>query len=177
MSCRKSTSRLSRDSIAGSAKQERPENGRRGRGVKFHKGLQGDYVPAEWAGRNTSGNVVVYGKNLLVACDEYAAVSEKGVIIPDDYSERMTSATETGYCIFALGPEAFRLFDDGTVWTGDKPKVGDRVHFEKYAGQLAKGRDGRTYRIMDYRCIGAGLDLAYLAEIEAEENAAKEAAE
>lgn len=135
----------------------------------FHEGLQGDYVAAYWGGRNTSG-LIVFGKNVLIACDDFAPTTSGGVIIPDNIIEKLTAGTETG-CIFAMGPEAFRLFDDGSRWTGPRPETGHRVYFEKYAGQLAKGRDGHTYRIMDYRCIGAGLDIEYLAELDAEEKA------
>ncbi len=132
----------------------------------LHKGMQGDYVPVHWAGENTSG-LLVYGKNVLVACDRFSQVTAGGVWTPDEHTDKMTAAAETG-CIFAIGPEAFRMFDDGTRWSGDCPKQGDRIYFEKYAGQLAMGVDGMVYRVMDYRAIAAGYDLEYLAKIEVE---------
>ena len=58
-----------------------------------------------------------------------------------------------GYVLPRKG--AFLLNEDMSPWTGERPKPGDRVYIEKYAGKLVKGRDGRTYRIMDYGSIGA----------------------
>ena len=132
----------------------------------FHKGIQGDYIPAFYPGENTSG-LKVFGKNVLLAVDEFSPTSAGGIEFLEDYVEKKTAAAETG-CIFATGPEAFRQFDDGSKWSGDKPELGDRVYFEKYAGLIAKGMDGRTYRIMDYRAIGAGLDKDYVARQQAE---------
>ena len=123
---------------------------------KLIKGLQAEFVPAEWSGTNTSG-LIVYGKNVLVRMDECGDVSSGGVALPMDLIDRMTEAAETG-CIYSLGPEAFHLFEDGVRWTGDKPKPGDRVYLEKFSGLLARGKDGGVYRIMDYRCVAAGLE-------------------
>ena len=124
--------------------------------VKLIKGLQADFVPAHYAGRNTSG-LVVYGKNVLVRMDECSTTTAGGVMLTEDMTEKMSAGAESG-CIYFLGPEAFRLFDDGTRWEGPMPAVGDRVYVEKYAGQVARGRDGHLYRIMDYRCVAGGLD-------------------
>lgn len=117
------------------------------------KGLQADYTPAVWSGKNTSG-LKTFGKNILVLVDECAAVTAGGIMVTDDRAERMTAISTTGVLI-QVGPEAFRLFDDGTVWQGDRPRAGDRIWFEKYAGQLQTGRDGKTYRLMDYRALAA----------------------
>lgn len=131
-----------------------------GGGITFHKGLQGDYLPVQYPGRNVSG-LKPYGKTILVAVDEFATVSAAGVHMIDTHVEKMTASSTSG-CIFALGAEAFRLFEDGTVWKGDVPVVGERVYFERYAGQLVMGHDGKTYRLMDYRAIAAGVDLDYV---------------
>lgn len=120
------------------------------------KGMRADFVPAEYPGRNTSG-FVVYGKNVLVRMDECSPTTAGGILLPEEQVEKMSAGAETG-CIYALGPEAFRLFDDGTVWSGPKPKVGDRIYVEKWSGMLARGRDNAVYRMMDYRCVAGGLD-------------------
>lgn len=116
-------------------------------------GLQAEFVRAEWSGKNTSG-YRVHGKNVLIRMDECAEVRASGTIIPQSTKERMDIASETG-CIYETGPEAFRLFDDGTRWVGDTPKSGDRVVVERYAGTMIKGKDGKIYRMMDYRAIAA----------------------
>lgn len=130
---------------------------------KLIKGLQAEYVPAIYPGANTSG-MKVWGKNVLLRVDECAEQTGGGIHITQDMQERMTEGATTG-CIFALGPEAFRLFDDNSRWTGEHPNVGDRVYFEKYAGTLQRGADGNIYRIVDYRAIAAGIDESYLNEV------------
>lgn len=119
------------------------------------KGLQAEFIPAEWPGENASG-LQVFGKNILVKMDACAKTSAGGVIMLDEMVDRMTEASESG-CIYAVGAAAFRLFDDGHRWEGEKPLVGQRVYVEKYAGVKARGRDGALYRIMDERCIAAAL--------------------
>lgn len=130
------------------------------------KGLQAEFIPAEWSGENTSG-IRVFGKNLLVRMDACSPKSAGGVMLPEDLVDRMTEASESG-CIFAIGPAAFRLFDDGHRWEGDKPTVGERVYVEKYAGVKARGADGALYRIMDERCISGALDAGYVMPLEGE---------
>lgn len=131
--------------------------------VPLYKGEQAEYVPAVYPGKNTSG-LKPYGKNVLVRVDTCSERTSGGIMIVPERVERMTANATSG-CIYYLAPEAFRLFDDGTQWIGDAPKIGDRICFEKYAGQLQQGVDGAPYRIMDYRSIACSFDYDYLAEI------------
>lgn len=117
------------------------------------KGIQAEYVPAKWLGSNTSG-VRVVGKTVLVLMDECSTTTSGGISLPEDMVERMSMASESGVLV-ACAPGAFLLNEDMTPWLGEKPKPGDRVYVEKYAGKLVKGRDGKMYRMMDYGCIGA----------------------
>ena len=117
------------------------------------KGLHADYIPAKWDGNDTSG-VRVVGKTVLVLMDECSSTTKGGIEIPADVVEKMSMAAETGV-LDAVSPGAFLLNEDMTPWTGEKPCAGDRVYIEKYAGKQIKGRDGKTYRIMDYGSIGA----------------------
>ena len=117
------------------------------------KGIQAEYVPAQWSGTDTSG-VRVVGKCVLVLVDECSPKTTGGIDLPDDLIERMSMAAESGVLV-AVSSGAFLLNEDLTPWIGDKPKPGDRVYIEKYAGKQVKGRDGKTYRIMDYSSIGA----------------------
>lgn len=117
------------------------------------KGLHAEYVPAQWSGHNSSG-VRVVGKTVLVLMDECAETTTGGVSLPPDTIERMSAAAESGVLV-ACADGAFLLNEDGTPWHGPKPAPGDRVYIEKYAGKQVKGRDGKTYRIMDYGSIGA----------------------
>ena len=117
------------------------------------KGIHAEYVPAQWAGHDTSG-VRVVGKTVLVLTDECAESTSGGVALPQDLIETMSMAAETGVLV-AVAAGAFLLNEDGSSWSGPKPKPGDRVYIEKYAGKQIKGKDGKTYRIMDYGSIGA----------------------
>lgn len=124
--------------------------------TKYQQTPQGEYWIAEWDGENTSG-LQPFGKNILVRIDQLAAKTSGGIEVPDDYVERMSMRSETG-CIYAVGAEAFRRFDDGTAWVGAHPEVGDRIYFEKFSGAPAVGKDGFWYRMFSYTCILAGLD-------------------
>ena len=123
------------------------------------KGSQADFIPVYWPGINTSG-LVPFGRHVLIRMDECSTTTTGGIILTDDKIDSMTAASETG-CIFAIGPAAFRRFDDGSIWTGDRPAEGDRVYVERYAGCVAKGRDGGLYRMMDANCIYGGLDKSW----------------
>lgn len=122
------------------------------------KGLQATYVRVVYSGANPSG-LSIHGKNILVKPDPCSPRSPGGVELPPDLIERMTDASVTG-AIFGVGPEAFRLFDDGTPWKGPAPQLGDRIVFEKYAGVVVMGTDGERYRIIDYRAVAATIDQA-----------------
>jgi co-chaperonin GroES (HSP10) len=121
--------------------------------VKLIKGLHADYIPAIWSGKDTSG-IRVVGKTILVLMDKCSPKTKGSVDLTDDMIEKMSMAAESGV-IVATSPGAFLLNEDMTPWTGEKPKAGDRVYIEKYAGKQVKGRDGETYRIMDYGSVGA----------------------
>lgn len=119
------------------------------------KGMQGSYIEAEFDGVNMS-DIEPVGKRVLVLMDEGGHMSPGGVYMAPEVVERMSLASETGVVV-ALGGSAFKHHQDGSSWTGARPGIGDRVYVEKYAGLLAKGVDGRNYRIMDDGCVGAKL--------------------
>ncbi|GBQ35511.1 co-chaperone GroES [Gluconacetobacter azotocaptans] len=113
-----------------------------------------EYVVSDWDGVNRAGYVPLDDK-ILVLADIHADITSGAVQLPAEYVERQTLAAEHG-TVIAVGPAAFRWNDDGTrQWEGRIPRPGDRVYFERYAGQLLKGEDGRMYRLMSQRCIAA----------------------
>ena len=123
----------------------------------------GTYKAVEWAGVNTSGFVPI-GDMVLVLPDEAETKSKGGIIMPDDVSDRQAMAAESGV-IIALGDGAFAYSADRMRgWTGYKPKVGDRVRMERYAGQMQTGEDGLQYRLMTDKCIGGVERLERVAE-------------
>ncbi|WP_231854157.1 co-chaperone GroES [Gluconacetobacter diazotrophicus] len=124
---------------------------REGRILKFD---QQEYVMSDWDGVNRAGYVPLDDK-ILVLADVHADMTSGAVQLPAEYVERQTLAAEHG-TVIAVGPAAFRWNDDGTrQWVGQVPAPGDRVYFERYAGQLLKGEDGLLYRLMSQRCIAA----------------------
>lgn len=117
-------------------------------------GDQREYAMAAWDGANHSGYQPLDDK-VLVLMDEHVNVTSGGVHIPDVAADRQSAAGETGLVV-ALGPGAFVFDDDARrSWIGHKPEPGDRVYCERYSGQVLQGIDGRTYRLMGQRCIGA----------------------
>jgi chaperonin GroES len=122
-----------------------------GRVLKFD---QQEFVVSAWDGVNHSGYEPLDDKTLVLT-DVHAEMTSGQIALPANYVEKQTMAAEHG-TVVAVGPAAFRWNDDGTrAWEGNVPQPGDRVYFERYAGQLLKGEDGKLYRLMSQRCIGA----------------------
>lgn len=112
-----------------------------------------EFVRSEFEGNN-SGYVPI-GDRILVKVDEASGTTSGGVHLPDDTTYKLTMAAETGV-IVAMGDAAFYwTFDRSRPWYGRKPRVGDHVYLERYAGRVVKGKDGVMYRVMDDRCLAA----------------------
>ena len=84
------------------------------------------------------------GYNVLVALDVLERKTAGGILLPEQHTEREDSAAERGRLVSA-SPMAFK----GGDWEGAAaPAVGSEVLFQKYAGHLFDGRDGKKYRVM-----------------------------
>lgn len=117
------------------------------------KGTQADYTPAPaFPGRNPSGLLPV-GPNVLIRIDTCSAATAGGVLLNDDFIDRMDMASESGV-IYAVGATAWKGYGDD-----EKPRVGDRVYFTRYSGITGPGRDGGKYRVMDDTCIACRIEL------------------
>ena len=117
----------------------------------------GEYQPAKWNGKNTAG-VRPFGDRVLILPDGAAEQTSGNVYIPEEMQERMAMAAETGILV-AMGDDAWLWNSDRTrKLEGEKPKVGDRVGFERYAGSIRHGKDGRLYRVMDDKCVSDLVD-------------------
>lgn len=117
------------------------------------KGTQADYTPApDFPGRNPSG-LVPLGPNVLVRIDTCSQATAGGVLLNDDFIDRMDMASESGV-IYAVGATAWKGYGDD-----EKPHVGDRVYFQRYSGLTGPGRDGGKYRIMDDSCIACLVEI------------------
>lgn len=117
------------------------------------------FLIEEWDQVNRSG-MRPKSNLILVRSDECAPYTAGGIGLPDEIRERHTQACETGI-IIAVGSQAFKVTHDGRRWPDDdeeKPKVGERVWFQRYSGSMHRGFDGKAYRLMNDSLIGATFD-------------------
>lgn len=121
---------------------------------KLFKTTLAEYEQAVYDGTNPSGWHPL-GDKLLIKPDEVASKTRGGVELPDDLRDRMTMAAEAGV-VMAIGEGAF-MFDSNSVtpFLGRRPKPGDRVAMGRYSGQLIRGHDDKSYRILSSSEIGA----------------------
>jgi len=97
---------------------------------------------------NNSGYVPVEYK-VLILPKEFSEKTEGGIYIAPSSAEKEKFANTEGV-IISVGSLAFTEPD----WPV-KPKSGDKVLFDKYAGSLVKGKDGEEYRLINDREIVA----------------------
>lgn len=114
----------------------------------------GQYVPAEWHGKNTSG-ILPIDDRVLVLPDKAPTKTDGGVLLTETTQDHDGLAAETGVLV-AIGESAWTWNSDRSrPFSGTKPEIGQRVWFERYAGAIQFGRDGVAYRLMDDKCVGA----------------------
>ena len=120
---------------------------------KLIRTKHGQYEPAPWNGVNESG-ITPFGDRVLILPDPFAPTTIGGIIFTDEQRERADMAAETGVLV-AMGDDAWLWNSDrARKFEGNKPKVGQRVIFEQYAGSYQFGADGVRYRLMDDKCVG-----------------------
>lgn len=113
----------------------------------------GTFEVIPWPGYNTSGIMALC--DTVIVLPDQVPDSVRGIILPDQVKETTGFAATTGVLV-SVGPQAFAYDSERLVkWQGQRPKAGDRIYFEKYAGQAHFGRDGVLYRLMQDRAVGA----------------------
>ena len=90
---------------------------------------------------------------VLVKPDIVAKITAGGVHIPETKRDQDQHAATTGILV-AISPIAF-TFEETTY---PRPKVGDRVVFQKYIGSEIQGKDKEFYRLLNDRDIYAVLE-------------------
>jgi co-chaperonin GroES (HSP10) len=111
-----------------------------------------EFIPAPFFGKNESGCKPI-GDRVLIRPD-IAAAKSGSIELPQDVVERAQLASSSGV-IVECGEGAFSWNSDRTrPFDGEKPKTGDRVYFDRYAGKVILGDDGAEYRLMDDVAIG-----------------------
>jgi len=86
---------------------------------------------------------------VLVRPVEVAKVTKGGIILPDETKDRDAVASMEGELI-TMSPLAFSYDDQAP-----KPKVGQTVVFQKFAGVRINGFDGVEYRLMNDKDVVA----------------------
>lgn len=122
---------------------------------KILKTENANFDATEWSGKNESGAQPI-GDHVLVMPDKASEFlgKSKTLIAPEDLRARNSLAAETGILV-ACGTDAFAFTADRNRWEGEKPKPGDRIYYQRYAGQILVGDDDETYRCMSSSCVGA----------------------
>ena len=119
---------------------------------RFIKTRAGLYEKAEWNGSNES-KIVPTGDYILVLTDLAAATSLGGIDYTPAQMEMTTQAASTGILV-EVGAGAFVWnADRSRPFAGKKPEPGQRIHFFQYAGESAEGEDGKTYRLLEDKCL------------------------
>lgn len=90
--------------------------------------------------------------NVLIAPEVIEEKTKGGIILTDTIKETDRNAAIRGRLV-AVSPCAF----DYAEWPqgARKPQPGDEVLYGKYAGTLIQGRDGKDYRLLKDRDVGA----------------------
>lgn len=116
-----------------------------------------DFQEAQWDGVNRSG-YKVFSTRVLVMIDVAPDKSAGGIMITGSQQDQQQQACETGV-IVSMGGAAFTRSPDRLTSFGDeRPKPGDRIYFQRYAGQYLKGADDVMYRVMEDTEIAALRD-------------------
>ncbi len=104
---------------------------------------------------NNSG-IKPVGWRVLILPREILEMSSGGIVVVTEASKEREQMANTTGIVIDLGDECFS--GKPSPWC----KVGDKIIFGKYAGLLYKGKDGRTYRMINDDDITGVLD----AEVE-----------
>jgi chaperonin GroES len=102
---------------------------------------------------NTSG-LYPQGFFVVIELDPTEEKTAGGIILPTTTQDKDKLATQEGRLV-ATGRGAFNYIDD---WPeSEKPGLGDRVLFKRYAGHLHE-RDGKSYRLLNDQDIIATIE-------------------
>lgn len=112
---------------------------------------------------NLSG-IYPVGDRILVLPDDLKMTTDGGIAIPDSVLKEHFYAQNIGKLI-AVGPDSWlHHIERGpggnteVGYRGPFAKVGDRVMFDRYGGEMKEGKDGRIYRILNDKDITAIVD-------------------
>ncbi len=103
------------------------------------------------------------GHRILVKPDEISEIRGGVILVPPSVREREQYAQTFGE-IVAIGPTAWKGFDEGKPWA----KVGDRVSYAKYGGYLMEDPETKQqFRILNDEDIVSVITGEYQIKEEA----------
>lgn len=83
-------------------------------------------------------------------------ISKGGIILPDMTKDHEKYAATEGRLV-AVAPAAFSYINEDE-WHGQKPQVGDKVLYAKYAGFRFKAPDGKEYLVANDKDVVAVIE-------------------
>lgn len=84
------------------------------------------------------------GHRVVVKPDPIEEKTQSGIIVSVGEKKEREQAAQTTGVIVAVGPTAWKAFDDGEPWAA----VGDRVTYAKYGG-WPFDHDGENFRLLN----------------------------
>jgi co-chaperonin GroES (HSP10) len=99
--------------------------------------------------------IVPTGFRVLVELDRLEKTSTGGIILAREGGDRRHQAGQETATVVALGPTAFKGFDDGEPWC----KVGDRVRIVRYSGNTIEDeKNEKMYSIINDEDVYAVIE-------------------
>lgn len=99
---------------------------------------------------NKSG-IKPFEYKVLIQQDAVETKSKTGIILSSGELTKKEQWAQTTGTLVAAGGNAFQ------DWVGDIPKLGDRVIYRQYTGNMRDGLDGEKYQLCNDKDIIAGL--------------------
>ena len=114
------------------------------------------FLTAGYDGQNHSG-IHPIGDFVCVLCDVVDENLGSGLLVMTPQKVEEQNHAVTSGIIVAMGPDAFLWSADRMRPFGDteKPKLGDRVIFVRYSGEVKPGLDDKMYRVLSDNSIVA----------------------
>jgi len=91
---------------------------------------------------NTSG-ILPKGHRVLVLPDDVEEKTASGIVVTTGMSKLREELAQVDGIVIDLGNTCYS--DQPEAWC----QIGDKVVFGKYSGIIRKGKDGKTYRVIN----------------------------
>lgn len=125
---------------------------------KFIRTEHSEYERSEWDAEAQKTPFRPIGDCVVIIPDKVREKTSGGIFLTNTTQDTLNTGATSGV-IAALGEEAFRWDMNRTreIPEESRPKVGDRVIYTRYSGQVYF-LDGQTWQVMADTCIG-GIEV------------------